>query len=95
MKQFLEKLKNKQDLSFEESKSAFNILMNGEADDEEIFETLVENQKIASEKLAEKNIKALIEPINTVDQPGFFINTSKQGMDLIKQINHGKQEAGN
>ena len=52
------------------------------------FETLVENQKIASEKLAEKNIKALIEPINTVDQPGFFINTSKQAMDLIEQINH-------
>ena len=42
----------------------------------------------ASLKLAEKNIKALIEPINTVDQPGFFINTSKQGMDLIEQINH-------
>ena len=57
-------------------------------DDKEIFETLVENQRIASEKLAEKNIKALVEPINTVDQPGFFINTSKQGMDLIEQINH-------
>ena len=40
MKQFLEKLKNKQDLSFEESKSAFNILMNGEANDEEIFNFL-------------------------------------------------------
>ena len=40
MKQFLEKLKNKQDLSFEESKSAFNILMNGEAIDEEIFDFL-------------------------------------------------------
>ena len=40
MKQFLEKLKNKQDLSFEESKSAFNILMNGKANDEEIFDFL-------------------------------------------------------
>ena len=40
MKQFLEKLKNKQDLSFEESKSAFNILMNGESNDEEIFDFL-------------------------------------------------------
>ena len=37
MKQFLEKLKKKQDLSFEESKSAFNILMNGEANESEIF----------------------------------------------------------
>ena len=57
-------------------------------DDEEIYQTLIHNQKIASEKLFEKNIMALIEPINTVDQPGFFINTSKQGMDLIEQINH-------
>jgi len=40
MKQFLEKLKKKQDLSFEESKSAFNILMNGEGTDVEIFDFL-------------------------------------------------------
>ena len=40
MKQFLEKLKKKEDLSFEESKSAFNILMNGEANEEEIFDFL-------------------------------------------------------
>ncbi len=40
MNQFLEKLKKKQDLSFEESKSAFNILMNGEATDDEIFDFL-------------------------------------------------------
>ena len=40
MKQFLEKLKKKQDLSFEESKSAFNILMNGEASEDEIFDFL-------------------------------------------------------
>ena len=57
-------------------------------DDDEIYNVLVENQRIASEKLSEKNIKALIEPINTVDQPGFFINTSKQGIDLIEEINH-------
>ena len=40
MKQFLEKLEKKQDLTFEESKSAFNILMNGEAKDDEIFDFL-------------------------------------------------------
>lgn len=57
-------------------------------DDEEIYQTLIHNQKIASEKLFEKNIKALIEPINIVDQPGFFINTSSQGIDLIDSLNH-------
>ena len=40
MKLFLDKLKKKQDLSFEESKSAFNILMNGEASEDQIFDFL-------------------------------------------------------
>ena len=40
MKAFLEKLSNKQDLSFEESKAAFEILMNGKASDDEIFNFL-------------------------------------------------------
>ncbi len=40
MKQILEKLKINQNLSFEESKSAFNILMNGEANETEIFDFL-------------------------------------------------------
>ena len=40
MKKFLEKLKNKQDLSFNESKAAFEILMEGKASDDEIFEFL-------------------------------------------------------
>jgi anthranilate phosphoribosyltransferase len=40
MKQFLEKLKNKQDLSFDESKTSFEILMEGKASDNEIFDFL-------------------------------------------------------
>ena len=40
MKQFLEKLKKEQNLTFEESKSVFNILMNGEATEDEIFDFL-------------------------------------------------------
>ena len=40
MKKFLEKLDNKQDLSFEESKAAFEILMQGKASDVEIFNFL-------------------------------------------------------
>jgi len=40
MKKFLEKLKNKQDLSFNESKAAFEILMQGGASDSEIFDFL-------------------------------------------------------
>ena len=40
MDQILEKLKNKQNLTFEESKSAFEILMTGKASDEQIFSFL-------------------------------------------------------
>ena len=40
MKQFLKKLKNKKDLSFEESKLAFDILMNGKATEDEIYDFL-------------------------------------------------------
>ena len=40
MKKFLEKLKNKQDLSFNESKAAFEILMEGKASEDEIFDFL-------------------------------------------------------
>ena len=40
MKKFLEKLKNKQDLSFNESKTAFEILMEGRASEDEIFKFL-------------------------------------------------------
>ena len=40
MKKFLDKLNNKQNLSFNESKEAFDLLMNGKASDDEIFNFL-------------------------------------------------------
>ena len=40
MEKYIEKIKNKQNLSFSESKAAFEILMNGEAKDQEIFDFL-------------------------------------------------------
>ncbi|MDB9923835.1 anthranilate phosphoribosyltransferase, partial [Candidatus Pelagibacter sp.] len=40
MEKFLEKLKNKQDLTFAESKSAFELLMTGKATEDEIYNFL-------------------------------------------------------
>ena len=40
MKQFIDKIKNKEDLSFEESKAAFELLMDGKANEQEIFDFL-------------------------------------------------------
>ena len=59
-----------------------------EFENDEVYQTLIKNQKIASETLSKYEIKALIEPINTVDQPDFYINTSAQAVDLINQIDH-------
>ena len=54
MKKFLEKLKNKKDLSFNESKAAFEILMQGKASDNEIFDflTLLSAKGEVSEEIA-------------------------------------------
>ena len=54
MKIFLEKLSNKQDLTFEESKAAFEILMNGKATDDEIFNflTLLSSKGEGSDEIA-------------------------------------------
>ena len=40
MKKFIKKIKNKENLSFDESKAAFELLMEGKADDQEIFDFL-------------------------------------------------------
>ena len=54
MDQILEKLKNKQNLTFEESKSAFEILMTGKATDEQIYNflTLLSEKGEVSEEIA-------------------------------------------
>jgi len=41
MKIYINKLRNNQDLSFDESKNAFEILMDGKASDDEIFDFLI------------------------------------------------------
>jgi len=54
MKVFLEKLSSKQDLTFEESKAAFEILMNGKASDDEMYNflTLLSSKGEVSNEIA-------------------------------------------
>ena len=40
MKRFIEKINNKEDLSFEESKAAFKLLMEGKVNEQDIFDFL-------------------------------------------------------
>ncbi|MBA31757.1 MAG: hydroxypyruvate isomerase [Chloroflexi bacterium] len=52
------------------------------------YETLKENLFFAAEELSKEKIYALIEPINIIDQPGYFINKTKQAFKIINQIKH-------
>ena len=54
MKDFVDKIRAKQDLSFDESKAAFEILMEGEANDQEIFDflTLLSEKGETSDEIA-------------------------------------------
>ena len=54
----------------------------------EQYETLVENLRYASPLFEASNTKLLMEPINTFDQPGFFINKSKDGAKLVEDVGH-------
>ena len=47
---------------------------------------LLENLRYAGEAFRDAGLQLLIEPINTRDIPGFFLNTSAQGLAVIEEI---------
>ena len=48
--------------------------------------TFVANLKYAAEKLQAARIKLLIEPINSYDIPGFFLNTTAQALAVLDAV---------
>ena len=48
--------------------------------------TLIANLTWAAEELKKESIKLLIEPINTFDIPGFFLNHSEQAVQMIMEV---------
>jgi hydroxypyruvate isomerase len=56
------------------------------ADPFEMNEVLVENLRFAADALARERIKLLVEPINTLDIPGFFLNRTEQAVQLIADV---------
>jgi hydroxypyruvate isomerase len=46
-------------------------------------ETFIANLRYAAGRLKEAGIKLLIEAINPIDIPGFFLNTTAQALDII------------
>ncbi len=53
---------------------------------EKLRETFVSNLKFAAAALKEAGIRLLIEPINTRDIPGFYLNYSKQALAIIEDV---------
>ncbi|HEY3730471.1 MAG TPA: hydroxypyruvate isomerase [Steroidobacteraceae bacterium] len=56
------------------------------ADPQRLSDTLLQNLQFAAAKLAAEGIRLLLEPCNTRDVPGFFINRSRQALDLIDAV---------
>ncbi len=56
--------------------------------DEEVRKNIKENLFYAATKLAEKEIRLMVEPLNHHDMPGFALNTCRQVLDLLREINH-------
>jgi hydroxypyruvate isomerase len=51
-----------------------------------LHRTVVENLRYAATQLKQAGVKLLIEPINTYDIPGFYLNTTRQALDLIEAV---------
>jgi hydroxypyruvate isomerase len=49
----------------------------------------VDNLSYAAAALAKEGIKLLIEPINTRDIPGFYLNRTAQALDVINKVGSG------
>ena len=86
MKQFIEKIKNKENLSFEESKAAFELLMEGKAEEQEIFDflTLLSAKGESSDEIAGgvfvlRNKSKRVNVENCVDTCG----TGGDGMNTL------------
>ncbi len=56
------------------------------SDPEVLTRTLADNLKFAAKALEGAGIRLVIEPINTRDIPGFFLNTSAQAVALIEEV---------
>jgi hydroxypyruvate isomerase len=57
-----------------------------EAPEDRSRAAFVANLKFAALKMKEAGVKLLIEPINTIDIPGFYLTGSKQALGIIDEV---------
>ena len=56
------------------------------ADRDELRDTYVRNLRHAAEVCGRAGIRVLIEPINTRDIPGYFVNYTQQAAELVRDV---------
>lgn len=57
------------------------------ADAAELRATFVANLRSAAQALATEGLRLLIEPINTYDVPGFYLNRTAQALQILGEVN--------
>ncbi|TAM59859.1 hydroxypyruvate isomerase [bacterium] len=57
-----------------------------ELDERTLWETAVENLRYAAARLRESGITLLVEPLNALDTPGFFIETTARALRLLDDV---------
>ncbi|MBN1151699.1 MAG: hydroxypyruvate isomerase [Dehalococcoidia bacterium] len=56
--------------------------------EEQRRDTLVSNVRYAAEETGKAGIVLMVEPINSVDMPGFCLNTTRGALELMRQVDH-------
>ena len=56
------------------------------ADRLRLHDTFVENLRFAARELKQRGIALMIEPLNSRDNPGFFIRDSRHAADIIEEV---------
>ena len=49
---------------------------------------LIKNLTFAAHKLDEHGFQLLVEPINTVDIPGYWLSSTNKALEIVGSVNH-------
>ena len=60
----------------------------GNVPDNQAKSILIENLSYASTETKKAGIRLLVEPINTLDIPGYWLHNTKEAIEIIKEVNN-------
>ncbi len=55
-------------------------------DADKVKQVFVDNIRFAADKLKDAGIRLLVEPVNTFDIPGFYVNRTEQAIALLDEV---------